>query len=205
MIPGTDLHCFDVHNDSYFSHLPLTYVDGVILEMYLCQAITYDMDACVYKKIIPPKKRYCNDFSFDEMVDWAEMEVEKPDGAETRTSNIHKGTDATVKLEVTVNPDGKTYFDRFYVCFVGLTYGWKAWCRKVIALDGCFLKSPNQGEILTAIERDGKNHIYPVAWAVGLIEAVKDSMPNAEHRKYARHIYENFRKQYLGLEFKQLF
>ncbi|GKD55447.1 hypothetical protein Tco_1288834 [Tanacetum coccineum] len=33
MIPGTDLHCFDVHNDGYFSHLPLAYVNGVILEM----------------------------------------------------------------------------------------------------------------------------------------------------------------------------
>ncbi|GKE10637.1 hypothetical protein Tco_1414188 [Tanacetum coccineum] len=33
MIPGTDLHQFDVHNDGYFSHLPLNYVDGVILEM----------------------------------------------------------------------------------------------------------------------------------------------------------------------------
>ncbi|GKC63687.1 multidrug resistance-associated protein 5 [Tanacetum coccineum] len=128
MIPGTDLHQFDVYNDGYFAHLPLTYVDGVILEIavpmmpyeqlvefleekcdcyfqglyyqvpsqdldrglvrvsddrstsymfnvketfgrltlydhldmnlseYLSQAITYDMDACVYKKIGPPKK-----------------------------------------------------------------------------------------------------------------------------------------------------
>ncbi|GJR40732.1 hypothetical protein Tco_1216416 [Tanacetum coccineum] len=31
---------------------------------------------------------------------------------------------STVKLGVTVNPDDKTYFDRFYVCFVGLAdYG----------------------------------------------------------------------------------
>ncbi|GKE82101.1 hypothetical protein Tco_1552101, partial [Tanacetum coccineum] len=74
--------------------------------------------------------------------------------------------------------------------------GWKAGCRKIIALDGCFLKSLNQGEILTAIGRDGNNHIYPVAWAVGLIEPVKDVMPNAEHMQCARHIYKNFRKQY---------
>ncbi|GJS94129.1 multidrug resistance-associated protein 5 [Tanacetum coccineum] len=148
---------------------------------------------------------------------------------------------STVKLGVTVNLDGKTYFDRFYVCFVGLVDGWKAGRRKIIALDGCFLKSPNQGEILTAIGRDGNNHIYPVAWAVvnvdnkdnwtwflelleedlgcsrgngltlmsdqhkGLIEAVKDVMPNAELRQCARHIYENFRKQYPGLEYRQLF
>ncbi|GKB88754.1 multidrug resistance-associated protein 5 [Tanacetum coccineum] len=34
------------------------------------------------------------------------------------------------------DPDGKTYFDRFYVCFVGLADRWKAGCRKLIALDG---------------------------------------------------------------------
>ncbi|GJT22683.1 multidrug resistance-associated protein 5 [Tanacetum coccineum] len=126
------------------------------------------------------------------MVDWAEMEVKKPDCAETSTRNIDKGTDATVKL----------------------TDGWKAWCRKIIALDGCFLKSPNQCEILTAIEklleqdlgsRRGNGLTLMSDQHKGLIEAVKDSMPNAEHRKCARHIYENFRKQYLGLEFKQLF
>ncbi|GJV92607.1 hypothetical protein Tco_1540420 [Tanacetum coccineum] len=72
----------------------------------------------------------------------------------------------TVKLGVIVNPDGKTYFDRFYVCFVGLADGWKAGCRKVIKLDGCFLRSRNQGEILTAIGRDRNNHIYSMAWAV---------------------------------------
>ncbi|GJS76393.1 hypothetical protein Tco_0726274 [Tanacetum coccineum] len=62
------------------------------LSKYLSQAITYDMDACVYKKIGPPKKRYCNDFSVDEMVDWAEMEVET-EGVEARNSTT-KGVEA---------------------------------------------------------------------------------------------------------------
>ncbi|GKF28841.1 multidrug resistance-associated protein 5 [Tanacetum coccineum] len=62
--------------------------------------------------------------------------------------------------------DGKTYFGRFSMCFAGLADGWKAGYRKIIALDGCFLKNPNQGKILTTIGRDGNNHIYLVAWAV---------------------------------------
>nr|GEW10322.1 hypothetical protein [Tanacetum cinerariifolium] len=49
---------------------------------------------------------------------------------------LDSNPESTVKLRVTVNPDGKTYFDRFYVCFVRLAYGWKASCRKIIALDG---------------------------------------------------------------------
>ncbi|GJR26425.1 hypothetical protein Tco_1102657 [Tanacetum coccineum] len=445
MIPGTDLHQFDVHNDGYFAHLSLNYVDGVIFEMavprmpyeqlaefldekcgcyfqglyyqvpnqdlemglvrvsddrsvsymfdventfgrlnlyvdhldmnlseYLSQAITIDMDACVYKKIRPPKKRRCtvendseaeyesdddSDYQSDKSVEYlspgeeelielrnrmkanrqakgkakdnqdpgmnepnaensmhadnvrgetfeehdiymnellkslktpdkdgltedlfvyVEKHVDRsgevrvvakcgkrpprlsgPEKDEhTCVRNFNSGAlinykwiakifsdkiranldiwlcdiadlvmksisvrlvslnvqmlrnsnpGSTVKLGVIVNPDGETYFDRFYVCFAGLADGWKAGCRKIIALDGFFLKSPNQGEILTAIGRDGNNHIYPVAWAVGLIEAVKDFMPNAEHMQCARHIYENFRKQYLGLEFRKLF
>ncbi|GKC21567.1 pentatricopeptide repeat-containing protein [Tanacetum coccineum] len=53
---------------------------------------------------------------------------------------------------------------------LGLKEGWKLGCRKVIALDGCFLKKPSVGEILTAIGRDANNHIYPVAWAVVNVE-----------------------------------
>ncbi|GKC56116.1 hypothetical protein Tco_1083714, partial [Tanacetum coccineum] len=136
MIPGTDLLQFDVHNDGYFTHLPLNYVDGVILEIvvprmpvsddrstsymfnveetfgrlnlyldhldmnlseYLSQAITYDIDDLVSKKMGPLKKRYCNDFSVDEMVDWAEMEV-KTEGVEARTSTT-KGVEAKTRTK----------------------------------------------------------------------------------------------------------
>ncbi|GJY64102.1 multidrug resistance-associated protein 5 [Tanacetum coccineum] len=76
---------------------------------------------------------------------------------------------STIKLGVTVNPDDKTYFDRFYVCFTRLADGWKAWCRK------------------------------------GLIKAGKDVMPNAKRKQCARHVYENFRKHYSRLEFRNLF
>ncbi|GJY94742.1 hypothetical protein Tco_0511103 [Tanacetum coccineum] len=71
---------------------------------------------------------------------------------------------STIKVMVTVNPDAKTYFDRFYVCFKGLKDGWILGCRMIIALDGCFHKRPSVGEILTDIGRDANNHIFPVAW-----------------------------------------
>ncbi|GKC09288.1 hypothetical protein Tco_1000898, partial [Tanacetum coccineum] len=73
---------------------------------------------------------------------------------------LESNPSSTVKVGVTVNPDDKTYFDRFYVCFKDLKDGWKLGCRKVIALDGCFLKKPNVGEILTAIGREANNHIF---------------------------------------------
>ena len=52
---------------------------------------------------------------------------------------------STVRVGVNRNPDGQTYFERFYVCFNGLKEGWKKGCRRVIALDGCFLKKTKCG------------------------------------------------------------
>ncbi|GJR37032.1 hypothetical protein Tco_1212716 [Tanacetum coccineum] len=182
MILGIDLHQFDVHNDGYFVHLPLNYVDGVILEMgvpkmpyeqlaefleekcgcyfqglyyqvpnqdlerglvrvsddrsvsymfdveetfsrlnlylnhldmnlsgYLSQAITIDMDASVYKKIGPLKNRYCNDLFVDEIVDWAEMEVET-EGVEARTSTtegVEARTSTTEDVEARTSTTNK--------------------------------------------------------------------------------------------------
>ncbi|GJS93254.1 pentatricopeptide repeat-containing protein [Tanacetum coccineum] len=90
------------------------------------------------------------------------------------TEILDSNDGSTVNLGVTVNPDDKTYFDRFYCCFYGLKKGFQLGCRHVIALDGCFLKKPNVGEILTAVGRDGNNHVYPIAWAVVNVEN-KDS------------------------------
>ncbi|KAL7605835.1 hypothetical protein Lser_V15G17660 [Lactuca serriola] len=148
---------------------------------------------------------------------------------------------STVKMEVDVMPDGETYFSKFYVCLKGLKDGWMEGCRRVIGVDGCFLKGICRGQLLAAIGRDANNHIYPVAWAVvavenkeswkwfldlliddigmgvghgltiisdqhkGLVEAVKERVPAAEHRQCARHICANFQKRFKGQIFKKLF
>nr|GEV32032.1 ribonuclease H-like domain-containing protein [Tanacetum cinerariifolium] len=77
-------YMFDV--EETFGRLTL-YLDHLDMNLseYLSRAITYDMDDLVSKKIGPPKKWYCNDFSVDEMVYWAKMEVET-EGVEARTS-----------------------------------------------------------------------------------------------------------------------
>lgn len=77
---------------------------------------------------------------------------------------------STCKVGVTANPDGNNYFHRFYICFKALSEGWKTGCRKVIGLDGCFLKGEIKGELLTAIGRDANNQVYPIAWAVVDVE-----------------------------------
>nr|GFA43750.1 pentatricopeptide repeat-containing protein [Tanacetum cinerariifolium] len=154
---------------------------------------------------------------------------------------VESNEGSTVKVGVIFNLDEKTYFDMFCVCFKGLKDGQKIGCRRIISLDGCLLKKPNTGKILTAVGRDGNNYIFPIAWAImsvenkdnwswfldlladdlelpngigltlmsnqhkGLTEAVKDVMPLVEHQQCARHIYEGFRKQFSGVEFRELF
>ena len=52
------------------------------------------------------------------------------------------------------------------MCLNACKKGFLAGCRKVIGLNGCFLKGATTGVLLCAIGRDGNNQIYPIAWAV---------------------------------------
>ncbi|KAL4367412.1 hypothetical protein GQ457_05G016070 [Hibiscus cannabinus] len=46
----------------------------------------------------------------------------------------------------------------------------KKYCMHVISLDGCFLKGPFKGEILSVVGRDSNNQIFPIGWAVVEVE-----------------------------------
>nr|GEV15572.1 hypothetical protein [Tanacetum cinerariifolium] len=106
-------------------------------------------------------KKYMNVGSqYDRLVDYA---------GELRKTN--PGT--TVHLCIDPLADGTHMFNSFYVFFHNIKEGWKAGCRMVIGLDGCFLKGVCQGELLSAIDRDGNNQIYPIAWAVVQVESTK--------------------------------
>ncbi|CAH9132447.1 unnamed protein product [Cuscuta epithymum] len=71
---------------------------------------------------------------------------------------------------VRVVPDAPSVFQRIYVCFGPVKKGFLEGCRKVIGVDGCFLKGQMKGEILSAVGRDANNQMYPIAWAVVEIE-----------------------------------
>ncbi|GKG38900.1 hypothetical protein Tco_0460612, partial [Tanacetum coccineum] len=64
------------------------------------------MDACISKTVGLPKKRYCNDFSMDEMVDWAEMEVEQHDKGIDATEGVKARTSTTDKCKEKAIQDG---------------------------------------------------------------------------------------------------
>ena len=47
--------------------------------------------------------------------------------------------------------DSTTYFSKMYVCFKGVNDAWIAACRRVIGVDGCFLKVICKGQLLAAM------------------------------------------------------
>lgn len=59
---------------------------------------------------------------------------------------------------------------RGFIFFKGVKDGWLEGCRRIIGLDGCFLKHTCRGELLTAMGRDANNQMYPIAWAVVKVE-----------------------------------
>ena len=62
--------------------------------------------------------------------------------------------------------DGTNRFSKVYIYFKALKLGWRAGCRPILGLDGCFIKNQCGGEILTAVGRDANDQRFPVAWAV---------------------------------------
>ena len=79
------------------------------------------------------------------------------------------GSTCFVKCEKGVEL-GQQIFKSFYVCFNALKVGFKQGCKRILGLDGCFLKGTTQGQLLAAVSRDANNQMFPIAWAVVEIE-----------------------------------
>jgi hypothetical protein len=57
------------------------------------------------------------------------------------------------------------YFQRMYICYKACKESFLT-CRRIIGLDGCFLKGYYGGQILAAIGRDPNDQMLPIAFAV---------------------------------------
>jgi hypothetical protein len=63
-------------------------------------------------------------------------------------------------------PDHLACFHRLYFSLATMKKGFRAGCKPIIGLDGCFLKGPYKSQLLSAISKDGNNKMYPVALAI---------------------------------------
>lgn len=78
---------------------------------------------------------------------------------------------STMDIETLPGPTQVEHkFYRVYICFEALREAWKQTCRRIIGLDGAFLKWDIKGELLAAVGRDADNRIFPIAWAIVDIE-----------------------------------
>ncbi|KAH9783369.1 SWIM-type domain-containing protein [Citrus sinensis] len=60
----------------------------------------------------------------------------------------------------------KTHFDRCIISFPSLKKGFKEGCRPFIGIDGCHLKGPYKGILLSAVALDANTGIYPIVVCV---------------------------------------
>ncbi|CAI0446074.1 unnamed protein product [Linum tenue] len=60
-------------------------------------------------------------------------------------------------------------FKRMYCCLQPCKLG-AAFCRKVVLLDGCFLKTDYGGQLLSAVSLDGNGGSFPLAYAAVKVE-----------------------------------
>ncbi|XP_057760100.1 uncharacterized protein LOC130980435 [Arachis stenosperma] len=97
---------------------------------------------------------------------------------------------STTNMEVVPFPHSLSLFERIYICLEAYKTGFKAGCKPLIELDGCFLKGYYGGQLLCAVAQDANNHSF------GLVHAMKDVMPNVHHRHCVLHIWKNFRQRF---------
>nr|GEW60238.1 hypothetical protein [Tanacetum cinerariifolium] len=79
-----------------------------------------------------------------------------------------------VAMQMDPLADGKHLFNKYYVWIQKLKEGRKARCRKIIGINGCFLKGICQGELLATVKRDANNQIYLIACAVDNDDLAKE-------------------------------
>ncbi|GFS38210.1 hypothetical protein Acr_00g0056250 [Actinidia rufa] len=68
--------------------------------------------------------------------------------------------------------------------------------RPFIGVDGCHLKGPYGGVLLSAVALDGDSGLYPLAFAI---------LPEAHHRRCCRHLFNNFKSKFPGLKLRRQF
>ena len=64
------------------------------------------------------------------------------------------------------NLDDTPTFKFLYVYFEDIKTGFLEGCRSFIGVDGCFLKGPYGGVMLSAVSLDGNRGILPIAFAI---------------------------------------
>ncbi|XP_073307088.1 uncharacterized protein [Primulina huaijiensis] len=116
----------------------------------------------------------CNDDNCCWMIHVAKMtndscwQVRNFDGCHSHCVRGFKNkSDAGANVVLKLAEDDKgPRFQRLYVCFSACKQGFKNACRRIIGVDGCFLKVEHDGQLLSAVGLDPNNNIFPICYAM---------------------------------------
>ncbi|CAN1217910.1 hypothetical protein LINPERPRIM_LOCUS1171 [Linum perenne] len=71
------------------------------------------------------------------------------------------------------NPDStivivhqRLIFEQIYICLDVCKHGFKEGCRKVVCIDGCFLRGVLGCQLLSAVGLDANDCMHPIAWVI---------------------------------------
>ncbi|KAH0645037.1 hypothetical protein KY284_032921 [Solanum tuberosum] len=77
------------------------------------------------------------------------------------------GTSIYMKFTDNEMPNEPYRFQRVYLCFAACKEAFKIGCRRIVGVDGCWLKGPMYGnKLLTVVGLDANNNIVLVAYVV---------------------------------------
>ncbi|GJV36796.1 hypothetical protein Tco_1409273 [Tanacetum coccineum] len=115
---------------------------------------------------------------------------------------------STVQLDVDTMDDGKTYYESELLTAMGRDSN-----NQMFPMAWAVVSIENSENWLWFLSHLGSDFNLAMGAYLtilsdghkGLIEAVKELLPHAEHRLCARHIYANFKKKWNGLHYKSLF
>ncbi|XP_075633723.1 uncharacterized protein LOC142606224 [Castanea sativa] len=130
------------------------------------------------------------------------------------------------------NENAESKFKRMYIRYNAQKVGFLGGCRPFVGLDGCHLKGRFGGQLLSATAKDGNDNIFPAIMVVveqetkdnwiwfleqfaddisrpeelnlGLLLAMGTLFPTMEHRYCVKYIYNNFKVNHKGMEFKSV-
>ncbi|KAH9671713.1 SWIM-type domain-containing protein [Citrus sinensis] len=77
---------------------------------------------------------------------------------------------ACVKVKVDRPLSNSPVFQRFFLSFPALKVGYLTGCRPFIGLDGCHLKGPYRGVLLSVVALDADSGIFPLAFCICEVE-----------------------------------
>ena len=77
---------------------------------------------------------------------------------------IKESSPETIASYISQGPNDAPLFKRIFISFGAMIVGFTRGCRPFIGVDGCFLKKPYEGVLLTAMALDANNGYFSLAY-----------------------------------------